>query len=231
MDKANKEKKKNRFLIPAFYEDEHLLVVNKPADLASVPAEFIPEHKTVAGRVREWAEAENKDYKPYPLHRLDKPTSGVMMFGKFPRDREALENIFKNHQTEKTYLALVKWVPKQKKGSIRTPLKARTIDKKVSAVTHYELLKNLGDASLLAVRIETGRKHQIRQHMAMIGHPLVLDRDYGDRNFNSHYQRKHKGRGRFFLHSWKISFLDPFSGLTQEIVADPPEEFSVSNPE
>lgn len=205
------------------YEDEHLLAFEKPAGLASVPADRIPETKTLQGFVRVWALNEKKGFKPYPLHRLDMPTSGILLFGKFPRDREALEGILKDPRTEKTYLALVKWIPRQNEGTIRIPLQARTTEKKVPAITHYTVLKKLANISLLEVRIETGRKHQIRQHLAMIGHPLVLDRDYGDRIFNNNYQRKLKGKGQFFLHAWKLKFFHPFLKEMVELSASTPE--------
>lgn len=204
------------------YEDEHLLAFEKPAGMASVPADRIPESKTLQGWVRLWALNSKKAFKPYPLHRLDRPTSGLLLFGKYPRDREALESIFKDARTQKTYLALVKWIPKQNEGSIRIPLQARTIDKKVPAVTHYTVLQKLANVSLLSVQIETGRKHQIRQHLAMIGHPLVLDLDYGDRIFNNNYQRKLKGKGQFFLHSWKLRFFHPFKKEDLELCASTP---------
>lgn len=206
------------------YEDEHLLAFEKPAEMPSVPADRIPESKTLQGYVRLWALNQKKDFKPYPLHRLDKPTSGILLFGKYPRDREALESIFKDPRTKKEYLALVKWIPKQNEGTIRIPLQARTIDKKVPALTHYTVLKKMANVSLLSVRIETGRKHQIRQHLAMIGNPLVLDLDYGDRIFNNNYQRKLKGKGKFYLHSWKLTFFHPFKKEMLELSASSPAE-------
>ncbi len=206
------------------YEDEHLLAFEKPAEMPSVPADRIPESKTLQGFVRLWALNQKKDFKPYPLHRLDKPTSGILLFGKYPRDRESLESIFKDPRTKKEYLALVKWIPKQNEGTIRIPLQARTIDKKVPALTHYTVLKKMANVSLLSVRIETGRKHQIRQHLAMIGNPLVLDLDYGDRIFNNNYQRKLKGKGKFYLHSWKLTFFHPFKKEMLELSASSPAE-------
>ena len=206
------------------YEDEHLLAFEKPAEMPSVPADRIPESKTLQGFVRLWALNQKKDFKPYPLHRLDKPTSGILLFGKYPRDRESLESIFKDPRTKKEYLALVKWIPKQNEGTIRIPLQARTIDKKVPALTHYTVLKKMANVSLLSVRIETGRKHQIRQHLAMIGNPLVLDLDYGDRSFNNNYQRKLKGKGKFYLHSWKLTFFHPFKKEMLELSASSPAE-------
>ncbi len=205
------------------YEDEHLLAFEKPAEMATVPADRIPESKTLQGFVRLWALNGKKDFKPYALHRLDQPTSGILLFGKYPRDREALEAIFKDPRTKKEYLALVKWIPKQNEGTVRIPLQARSVDKKVPALTHYTVLKKMANISLLSVRIETGRKHQIRQHMAMIGHPLVLDREYGDRIFNNNYQRKLKGKGQFFLHSWKLTFFHPFKKELMELSASTPE--------
>lgn len=201
------------------FEDDHILAVNKPIGLASVPAPQIPEHRTLQGQVRNWALRDGKDYKPYPLHRLDRQTSGVTLFGKYPRDREHLQNMFKETSTQKTYLALVKWIPKEREGTITFPLAARTTNKKVPAITHYRTIKLLDNVSLLEVTIETGRKHQIRQHLAMIGNPLLLDRDYGDRHFDNDYQRKHKGRGKFFLHAWKFSCVHPFTGSPLEITA------------
>ncbi|QQR54936.1 RluA family pseudouridine synthase [Candidatus Peregrinibacteria bacterium] len=210
------------------YEDEHLLAFEKPATLAAVPADRIPEAKTLQGWVRLWALNAKKNFKPYPLHRLDRPTSGIMLFGKYPRDRAALEGIFKDPRTEKTYLALVKWIPKQNEGTIRIPLQARSVDKKVPAVTHYSVLRKMANVTLLSVRIETGRKHQIRQHLAMIGHPLVLDREYGDRNFDNQYQRKLKGKGRFFLHAWELRFFHPFTEVMTTLHASDPEFLSPS---
>ncbi len=203
------------------FEDDHVLILSKPAGMVSVPAEFIPEDRTLQGWARSWAFHEKKGFKPYPLHRLDRDTSGLVLFGKFPRDREKLEGLFVEGGIEKTYLALVKWVPSPANGTIRFPLAARTASKKVPAVSHYKLLQTFGDCSLVEVRIETGRKHQIRQHLAMIGNPLVLDRDYGDRTFNSHFQRKRKGNGEFFLHAWKLRMVHPFTGEQVEWVSEP----------
>ncbi len=209
--------------IDVLYEDEHLLAVNKPAGLVSVPAPRIEEYRTLQGQLREWAMREKKDYKPYLLNRLDRDTSGIVLIGKYPRDREQLEAIFQDSRTEKTYLALVKWVPKQLEGTITFPLGARSSERKVPAVTHYKTFKKMAHASLLEVRIETGRKHQIRQHLAMIGHPLILDRDYGDRTFNNNWQRSKKGKGEFFLHSWKTKFFHPFLKKEVEVIAPPRE--------
>ena len=212
-----------KFPISILYEDEHLLAINKPAGVVSVPAPHIQEYRTVQGQLREWALREHKEYKPYLLNRLDQDTSGVLLLGKNPRDREALENIFQDSRTEKTYLAHVKWVPKPREGTITFPLEARTVKKKVPAVTHYKTMKIIANSALLEVRIETGRKHQIRKHLAMIGHPLVLDLEYGDRTFNNSYQRQKKGKGKFYLHSWKTRFFHPFLKKDIEITAEPPE--------
>lgn len=199
-----------------------MLAVNKPAGLVSVPADTVPEYRTMQGQLREWADREQKGFKPYLLNRLDRDASGVLLVGKYPRDREALESIFQDTHTQKTYQALVKWVPKQKEGTIRIPLGARSVDRKVPAVTHYKVIKIMGIASIVEVRIETGRKHQIRQHLAMIGHPLILDKEYGDRTFNNNYQRLKKGKASFFLHSWKTSFFHPLLKKDVEVVAPAP---------
>lgn len=204
-------------MIKIIYEDEHMFAVDKPAGLVSVPGPNIPESKTVQGIVRRQLDEAAKDYKSYPLNRLDRETSGIMLFGKYPRDREALEGIFKNQKTEKIYLALVKGCPRFPQSTIRFFLESRGKQEKIPAVTHYRILKKLGILSMLEVRIETGRKHQIRKHLAAIGNPLVLDREYGDKRFNDKYRRLTKDKGRYFLHAWKFRFHHPFLNKAVEI--------------
>lgn len=191
------------------YEDDWMLAVDKPTGVFSVPANFIPEFKTIQGITRQWAL--DKGYKPYLLNRLDKDTSGIILFGKFPRDREKLEGIFKDPSTEKTYHALVKGMPRLSEGTIKFSLDARGIEKKIPAISHYKIIKKQGLTSIVEVKIETGRYHQIRKHMAMIGHPLVLDKDYGDRRFNQNYMRLTKGKGEYLLRCVEFKFMHPFT--------------------
>ena len=199
-----------------------MFAVDKPRGVASVPSPNIGEDQTIQGSVRYWMKAGNKDYKSYLLNRLDRDTSGIILFGKYPRDREALEGIFKDQKAEKTYLALVKGTPKFHSSTISFPIETRGADSKttlVPAVTHYTVLKKLGILSMLEVKIETGRKHQIRKHLAMIDHPLVLDKIYGDAKFNRTYLKLSEGAGRYFLHTWKFKFHHPLLNKDVEISA------------
>lgn len=211
-----------KYPIKIIYEDEYMFAVDKPRGVASVPSPNIPEDKTIQGNVRDWIKSEGKDYKSYLLNRLDRDTSGVILFGKYPRDREALESIFKDPKTEKTYLALVKGTPKFDSSTISFPIESRgakgTVEM-IPAVTHYKILKKLGILSMLEVKIETGRKHQIRKHLAMIKHPLVLDKEYGDAKFNRSYLNMSEGAGRYFLHAWRFKFEHPLLHKTVEISA------------
>lgn len=195
------------------YEDEHLFAVHKPNNMLTVPAPNFPENRTLQGKVRAWALKEEKDFTPYLLHRLDRDTSGIVLLGKYSKDREALENIFRDDKTKKTYMALVKGHPKSSKGSIRFPLEARTAKIKVPAVTHYRIKERFKGVTLLEVQIETGRKHQIRKHLAMIHCPLVLDRLYGDRHFNAVYKRK-QHHATMVLQACRIEFVHPITGKT-----------------
>lgn len=206
--------------IKLIYEDEHMLAFDKPVGVVSVPAPHIEEFKTMQGWIREWAQKNNKNFKPYLLNRLDRDTSGIILFGKNPRDREKLENIFRDEQTQKTYFALVKGCPKPDEGTIKIPLEARTKDIKVPAQTHYKVIKKMGLASILEVKIDTGRKHQIRKHLSMIGHPLILDREYGNRQADNYYQKTVKGKGKFYLRAAKFEFMHPFLREFVKIEAD-----------
>lgn len=203
------------------YEDEYLIAINKPAGLASVPGPKIPEKNTLMGKVR--AHFHEKGFKPYILHRLDRETSGIVLFGKFPRNRAKLEEIFKEGGTEKTYFALVKGVPRRN-GIITFPLDARHTDTKVPAVTKYRVIKQCNGFAVIEAKIQTGRRHQIRKHFAMIEHPLVNDFEYGERNFNRKFQRQY-GTHFMFLHAGKIRFKHPFTEKILEIETSPPKNF------
>lgn len=210
---------KNKSLI--VYEDNSIIAANKPPRLASVPAPDITLGQTLLGRVRREASRTmgERSQSVYPLHRLDYATSGIVLFGKNPKEREALENIHGHGETDKIYLALVKGCPPAK-GSIDFPVPARGYNILVAAHTEYRVLGRAGGGlcSLIEIKIATGRRHQIRRHFAAIKFPIVLDDEYGDRKFNGQFRRKFR-LGRHFLHAGKISFVHPITGEYVNLVA------------
>lgn len=216
--------------ISVLYEDDFLLAVNKPPYIACVPGESISSEKSLLGQVQRFFAGKN--FKPYLLHRLDRETSGVILFGKHERDRSALEGIFRHPDTKKIYVALVKGVPRG--HVIFAKLRARHSDTQIPAETHFKVLeiflpcrRTCGEAcAFTEVIIKTGRKHQIRQHFCGIGHPVILDREYGDYKFNRRFHSFY-GLSRQFLHAARISFLHPLMGKRMEIEAPlPPDLFA-----
>ncbi len=209
--------------ISIIYEDDYMVIVNKPAKIASVPSEGISEIRTVLGIFVRQCVAQGRDFTPYLLHRLDMQTSGVLMFGKHERDREKLEGILKEKTSHKKYTTLVKGLPR---GHIITAkLKARNSDVRIFAQTAYKVLKVykiLGTVvSLVEAEIKTGRKHQIRQHFASIKCPVVLDPEYGDFAFNRKFRVLFR-LGRMFLHSSSIEFTHPILGTKVKVEAPLP---------
>jgi len=188
------------------YEDENLVAFNKPA-----------------GVNFDWVLEFRKDI--IPAHRLDKETSGVILFAKNEKSAEHLKNLFQTRQIKKTYCALVAGVLKQNSGLIelsigrseRNPLKRISVGKKVGtlreAETYYEVEKRFADFTLLRVEPKTGRTHQIRSHLSAIHHPVACDKMYGGKNIKCP-----PGLLRQFLHAQSIEF----EGL--KIEADLPED-------
>lgn len=203
------------------YEDDFLVAVNKPAGLASVPGAKVALENTVMGQIQKMFH--EKGIKPYPLHRLDSQTSGVMLFGKFPRNREMLEKIFGDPHTKKTYVTLIKGRP-HPKGIISFTLPARHKKQFVPAKTIYHIVQIFQDVSLVEAIIETGRHHQIRRHFAKILHPLVNDFEYGNTAFNRIFQKKY-GTHFMFLHAMEIQFKHPGTGKMMRIEAPIPKPF------
>lgn len=177
--------------------------------MATVPGSDIPIQNTILGQVQR--EFQKKGFTPYVLHRLDFETSGVLLFGKMPQDRKPLEAIFGDLQTQKKYIALVIGTPH---GSVITKnLRSRASGEEIPAQTYYKIIRRFGapgpHCTLVEAEIKTGRKHQIRQHFAHIGHPIILDSRYGDVRFNKKFRLSLR-LGRQFLHAAEISFFHPF---------------------
>lgn len=201
------------------YEDEHLLVCNKPVGLLVVEDEN-EKVNTLANQVisylvqkGEYDPNIHKGFTPAPVHRIDRNTSGIVLVGKDLMTIQALALLFKEHQNiEKEYLALV-FGKVKKEESINLPLikdannslvrVAKKGENGLSAFTSYKLIKQYNEMSLVSVLITTGRTHQIRVHMASVGHPLVGDAKYG--NFIANKKVKEDYGWQFqFLHAHKL---------------------------
>jgi len=204
--------------IPIVYENKNLLVVDKPAGLLVHPAKN--EKNTLI----------NYFPKAKLVHRLDKDTSGLLLLAKNEHAYNWLKDQFKNRKVTKKYLALVQGVPKQKTGIItksisRSKKRGRIqttapIGKRRTAITRYKLLKTYGECSLLEASPKTGRTHQIRVHLASIGHPVV-----GDKKYKFKRQSCPPELDRQFLHASYLKFKTP-KGKTIELESKLPKKLA-----
>lgn len=198
------------------YSDDHLLIVNKLSGELVVAAEG-------AGK-KPLFDFLKKDYPGLRvLHRLDYATSGILAFA---RTAEAVRRVRESKFAgwKKCYRTLVAGKLERGNGTITKPLRARTHGGLVPAVTHYKVLEAFNDATYVEACIETGRKHQIRQHFAILGHPLLLDPLYGNRKADHAFKRRYHYR-RFFLHAHSITFPHPVTGETIALQASLPLAF------
>lgn len=198
------------------YEDEHIIVVDKPGGVVVHPAPGNWHGTLVHGllyRFREFG-AFNNVLRPGIVHRLDATTSGLMVVAREQKSLENLQEQFRQRTVSKKYLALVHGRIKQASGRIDLPIgrsSANRLKMAVSgdgrhAVTEYRVLWRTKGYSFLECSIETGRTHQIRVHLGFLGHPIVGDSLYGGD------KKAAAVLGRVFLHSWKLSFLHPAAG-------------------
>ncbi len=203
------------------YEDDDLLVVDKPAGLAIHPAPGHPSHTLVNAVLSHFPHlADISDsLRPGIVHRLDKDTSGIMVVAKNNKAQLDLANQFKDHSVVKAYLVLVKGHLTPESGIIEAPIGRDPSNRKRMAVvaegrqarTQYHVIKYMGDYTLLEVRTETGRTHQIRVHLKAIGYPVVGDNVYGVKS--AHLSRQ-------FLHACRLGFHLPSNGEYVEFTSD-----------
>jgi 23S rRNA pseudouridine1911/1915/1917 synthase len=205
------------------FEDEHLLVVAKPAGLVVHPAAGHPAGTLVnalLGRDDPRLSATGGSVRPGIVHRLDKDTSGLLLVAKDDRAHAGLARDLAARRIERRYLALVQG-HLEPDGTVDAPIGRHPRDRKRMAVvpggrravTHWHVLERLDGVDLLEVRLETGRTHQIRVHLSSIGHPVVGDRAYGA----DARVAQRLGLDRPFLHAWRLAFPHPVSGERVEI--------------
>jgi 23S rRNA pseudouridine1911/1915/1917 synthase len=201
------------------YQDKDLIAINKPAGLLSVATSKEKKNHALA-LLRQQLTRANKKVQLWPVHRLDRETSGILLFATSKEMREAVMKTWE--QTHKSYLAIVEGTPKIAKDTIREPLRLDNAEYRMhvgkhkdakSAITHYEVLKISKNRSMLGVSIDTGRQHQIRAHTAWLGHAIVGDERYGTKG------------GRMGLHAHKLHFIHPSSKNKIALEVDAPFGF------
>ena len=211
-----------RELPKILYEDEDFIAIDKPVGLLSVESD--KERDCAYARVLEYLSVKDKKARPYILHRIDKETSGVLVFAKNIKLHSMLKMRWNELVSLREYCALVDGRMEKKEDTIVSYLKedgnhlvyATKDPSGQKAITHYEVIGESGEYSLLKVRIDTGRKNQIRVHLRSVGHSVVGDEKYG---FTK------DPLGRLGLHASALTFKHPVSGETVSVRAPFPAEF------
>lgn len=211
--------------IDVVYEDSDLLVINKASGMVVHPAPGHYSHTLVNALLYRFQISGGEKYRPGIVHRLDKDTSGLMMVAKGEKTHEKLSRMIANKEVERHYLAIVDGVIKHDTGTIDAPIGRDANNRQKmavtdvhgkEAVTHFRVLETFSNHTLVECILDTGRTHQIRVHMAYIGHPVSNDPLYG------------RGKSTEFgqmLHSKSIKFKHPTTGKELFFEVDPPKEF------
>jgi 23S rRNA pseudouridine1911/1915/1917 synthase len=213
------------------YEDQDIIVINKPKGMVVHPAAGNYSGTLVNALLMHCKNSLsdiNGVIRPGIVHRIDKNTSGVLVAAKNNNAHEKLSMRLRDHDIERVYVAIVEGIIREDLGKIDAPISRHPVDRKrmdVStkngrqAVTHFKVLERFKDATFVQMTLETGRTHQIRVHMAYIGHPILGDEVYG---------RKDKKYGLVgqTLHARLLGFVHPSTGKYVEFSAEPPEYFN-----
>ncbi len=210
------------------YEDDALLVVDKPAGLVVHPARG-HETGTLAQALADRAAGGEDPYRAGIVHRLDRDTSGLLVVAKSDAVHRELKRLLQARELRREYLTLVEGIPPAHSGTIDAPIGRDRRDRVLHSIdtdtprearTHFELVEPFGRAALLRVSLETGRTHQIRVHMQAIGHPVLGDRAYGGPSWF--------GLERQFLHAARLAFPHPVSGAEVDVSSPLPVDLEAA---
>ena len=225
------ELKPQNIPLDIIYEDEDIIVINKPKGMVVHPGNGNPEG-TLANAVMQHCKGSlsgiGGKIRPGIVHRLDKDTSGIIIVAKNDKAHILLSEQIKNHEVKKTYIALTRGIIKEKEATINMPIGRSTKDRKKMAVdrngkeaiTHFKVLNRYDKYTLLQVKIETGRTHQIRVHLSQIGYPIVGDEVYS----NGKNEWNIKGQ---CLHAKSLEFEHPITKKKMYLEAKVPEYFNI----
>ena len=223
------ELKAENIPLEIIYEDKDIIVVNKPKGMVVHPANGNPDGtlvNAVMAICKDSLSGIGGELRPGIVHRLDKDTSGIIIVAKNDKAHINLSEQIKNHKVEKTYIALVKGNVKENQATINMPIGRSNKDRKKmavtkngkTAITHFKVLKRYDKYTLLEVKIETGRTHQIRVHLSQIGYPIVGDMVYSN-------GKNEWGIEGQCLHAKSLKFKHPITGKEMYLEAPLPEYF------
>ncbi len=212
------------------------MVVNKPSGMNVHGGDHKTSEISLIDLVQDMlgGKYDSLTFKPALVHRIDRDTSGCLLIAKEKSTLESLLAALQGHEIEKVYHTLVVGIPEKRRDTIRAKLlrvenakneaKVRVDESGQSAVTHYEMLQSFGRYSLLECRIETGRTHQIRVHLASIGHPILGDSSYGDKSVNS-FMKRENHIVRQMLHARLLEVVHPKTQKRLTVESPYPEDF------
>ena len=211
------------------YQDADLAVVYKPSGMVVHPAAGNPDGTMVNALLKHLncLSGIGGEIRPGIVHRIDKDTSGLLLVAKNDFSHLSLSEQIKEHSVQRAYMAIVQGGMKQEEGSVEGPIGRHPVDRKKMAIvpdgrdalTYWKVIEPLKGATLLECRLTTGRTHQIRVHMASIGHPLLGDPLYGPKKM------PHPVNGGQLLHAFRIGFVHPRTGEEMLFEAPPEERF------
>lgn len=195
--------------IPIIYEDDWLLVVDKPSGLLTIPTAK-NESRTLTSILNEDLKERGKLYRLHPCHRLDRETSGLIVYAKGKSVQKKMMGLFKQKEVKKTYVAFVQGILPLGEGQIRNPIRG------ISAITAYRVRGKRKDFSIVEAMPFTGRTNQLRIHFKQIGHPILGETKYA---FRRDFKIKAK---RLCLHAQELGFVHPVTRKHIDLVADFP---------
>nr|NQU92301.1 RluA family pseudouridine synthase [Bacteroidota bacterium] len=217
------EEKKYRG-ITIIYEDQDIIVIDKHAGMLSIATDS-EKALTAYNMLSTHVKSQDSNNRIFIVHRLDRETSGLMLFAKSEKVQHVLQSKWHDIVTERAYIAVVEGVPDQSEGTITSYLyeskalivySSQNPEKGHKAVTHFQVMTTGRDYSMLKMTLETGRKHQIRVHMKDLGNPVIGDKKYG---------LKTSPIGRLGLHAWVLAFTHPVNNEALRFETSIPGKF------